>query len=324
MWKYILKRILLMIPQLLIVSIAVFAISKALPGNPAMQEAMNNPSITAEEMAALEEKYSLNEPVVEQYVLWIKNAATGDFGKSYKFHLPVVELIGDRLQNTLYLGLFSFILIFSIGIPLGIIAGKRNGTMIDKVIVGYNYITMAVPSFVIGIIFLFILGYQLKIFPTSGSIDPDVYANGSWLEKIGSRMYHVALPGITSGLLGTAAIIQYLRNEIIDVKLSDFVKTARSKGVATKRLYNVHILRNAFLPVASVLGFYLTAIMAGDVFIETVFSYPGIGQLFITSLNLRDYPVVIGVTMFSASLSLFGSLLSDIILVSIDPRLRIK
>ncbi len=324
MWKYILKRVLIMIPQLIIVSIAVFMINKALPGNPALQEAMSIPNITAEEIEQLYDKYNLNEPVIEQYFIWLKGAVRGDFGNSYKFHLPVTELIGERLANTIFLGVFSVVIIFAVGVPLGILAGRHKGTIIDRIIVAYNYVTLAIPSFVIGIIVLFIFGYRLKIFPTSGSINPEVYANGSDLDKFISKVYYVILPGLTQGLLGTAAIIQYLRNEIIDVQLSDFVKTARAKGVGRRRLYNVHILRNAFLPVAAVLGFYITNIFAGSIFIETVFSYPGIGQLFIQSLNLRDYPVVVGVTMFAATLALLGSLLSDIILVTVDPRLRIK
>ncbi len=324
MWKYILKRVLLMVPQLLVVSIAVFLINDKLPGNPALQEAMKLPNVTAAQMEALEAKYHINDPIHIQYVEWIKGAVQGDFGNSYKFFLPVTELISERLVNTIYLGVFTFIVIFLVGIPLGVTAGKNKGSMIDRIIVGYNYVTLAVPSFVIGILMLFFFGYKLGWFPTGGSISPEAYASGNYIQQLLSRLYHIALPGLTSGLLGTAIIIQYLRNEIIDVQLSDFVKTARAKGASQRRLYNVHILRNAFLPVASVLGFYLAAIMAGNIFIETVYSYPGIGQLFISSITLRDYPVVTGVAMFSATLALIGSLLSDIILVSVDPRLRIK
>ncbi len=324
MWKYILKRVLLMIPQLIIVSICVFAISKMLPGNPAIQEALEIKDVTPEIMAQLEAKYDLDKPLYEQYVLWAKKAVTGDFGNSYKQHLPVVELIGNRLYNTLFLGVASFIVTFAVGIPLGIIAGKRHGTFIDKIIVGYNYVTLAVPSFVIGIIFLFVFGYQLGIFPTGNSVDPAAIESGIGYKIFLSKVYYVILPAITTGLLSTATMIQYLRNEIIDAQFSDYVKTARAKGVNNRRLYNVHILRNAFIPIAAVLGFFLVGIMAGNVFIESVFNYPGIGQLFITSLSSRDYPVVVGTTMFSATLALIGSLTSDLILVSVDPRLRIK
>ncbi len=323
MWKYILKRLLIMIPQLLVVSAMVFTLSKLMPGNPALQEAMKMPNVTPEIMEQLEAKYHLDENIFSQYFKWLSAAFTGDFGNSYLQQIPVTQVIGDKLYNTIFLGVFTTCTIFIIGVPLGILAGRKNGSLIDKIIVGYNYFCMAVPSFVIGIILLFVFGYRLGIFPTSGSISVDAYQAGGLTAFI-SKLYHVLLPGLTAGMLGTVGIIQYTRNEIIDVQLSDFVKTARSKGVGQRRLYNVHILRNSFIPVAAVLGFYITSIFAGNIFIEMVFSYPGIGQLFILSLGTRDYPVVMGITLFGASLSLLGSLLSDIILVSVDPRLRIK
>ncbi len=324
MWKYTLKRVLLMIPQLLLVSVFVFVLSKLQPGNPAIQEALKIPNVTPELMAELEKKYHLDQNVFVQYKEWLFSALQGDLGNSYQFKIPVVEIISSKLLNTAVLGLFSFVTILLIGIPLGIVAGKRNGSFIDKIIVGYNYVSIAIPSFIIGIIILFIFGYNLRWFPRGGSVDPGVYNDGNTFEIILSRIYHVALPGLTSGILGTVGIIQYLRNEIIDVKYSDFVKTARAKGVGKRRLYRVHILRNSFIPVAAVLGFYITAIFAGSVLIETVFSYPGVGQLFITSLSNADYPIVMGITIFSSMLALLGSLLSDLILVSVDPRLRIK
>lgn len=323
MYKFIFRRILLIIPALFLVSGVIFFASEALPGDPSMQELMNRPDAKPEEVLKMKEKYNLDKPPVERYTIWLKNAIKGDLGKSYTFRRDVTSLISEKLFNTFFLGMASLTIMFALGIPLGIFSAKYEGSFFDRFVVGYNFFTLAVPSFVLGILMLYYFGYVLGWFPTNGSINPYVYDSGTSMQKLTSRIYHIILPAFTAGILSTTTIIQYLRNEIIKNKGKDFVKTARAKGQTETNIYNKHILRNSFLPISSVLGFYLTGIFAGSVITETIYSYPGMGKFFIDAINLRDTPVVTGLVLFMSILTLLGSLISDILIVSVDPRVRI-
>ncbi len=323
MYKFILRRLIIILPALFLVSIVVFFTSEALPGDPSMQELMNRPDATIEEIMKIQERYNLDKPPLERYTLWLKGTLKGDLGKSYTFRTDVANLIKEKMFNTFFLGMTSLVIMFSIGIPLGVFSAKYEGSLFDRTVLGYNFFTLSVPSFVLGILMLYYFGYTLGWFPTSGSINPSVYDSGTQIQKLGSRIYHVILPAFTAGILSTTTIIQYLRNEIIKNKGKDYVKTARAKGQTENIIYNTHILRNSFLPISSVLGFYITGIFAGSVITETIFSYPGIGKFFLDAINLRDTPIVTGLVLFMSILTLMGSLISDILIVSVDPRVRI-
>lgn len=322
MLKYTIKRILAMIPQLFILSILVFLLTKAMPGDPLSQAFRANPNLDPAVLAELQEKAGFNDPWYVQYVNWIKGLLQVDLGISYIHKVEITKLLGDRFVNTIWLGLATLILTYLIAIPLGLIAGRYQNSWADKMIVGYNYVSYAVPLFVFALLMLFIFGFRLDLFPTSGSVNPQVEP-GTW-DYFLSRIHHLILPALTGALLSTVGTIQYLRNEIIDTKHKDFVKTARAKGTSEKNVYNRHILRNSLLPIAAFLGSDIVGILGGSIFIEQIFGYPGIGQLFITSISQRDYNVVIILVMLSGFLALLGTLLSDIILSIIDPRIRIE
>lgn len=230
-------------------------------------------------------------------------------------------LIGERALNTFWLALLSTILVYLIAIPLGMIAGRKQDTLYDKSITLYSFISYAIPTFVLGLIFLYIFGYRLMWFPTSGTVDVGV--EPGTLEYYWNRLYHLILPAMTYAILATTTIIQYLRSEIIDAKTQDYVKTARSKGVPMKIIYRRHIFRNSLLPIAAFLGFTITGLLGGSIFIETIFGFPGMGQLFIHSVTSRDYSVITALVMLYGFLALLGSLLSDIIMSIVDPRIRI-
>ena len=266
-------------------------------------------------------KAGFYDPWYVQYVNWIGNAFQGDFGRSYTFNVPVSNLIGDRALNTLWLALLSTFLLYLIAIPLGVLAGRFQDSFLDKSIVFYSFIVYAIPTFVLGLINLFFFGYELGWFPTSGTVDIK-YDSGT-AGYLWSKFYHILLPAITYALLATTGVIQYLRTEVIDSKSMDYVRTAKSKGIPINKVYSRHIFRNSLLPIAAFLGFTITGLLGGSIFIETIFGYPGMGQLFIQSVNGRDYSVITALVMLFGFLTLLGSLLSDIIMSIVDPRIRI-
>ena len=308
-----------MIPQLFVLSLLIFILAKQMPGDPftGLITPESDPN-RLEEMRVLAGFY---DPWYVQYYNWITNAIQGDFGKSYTYSMPVADLIGFRAMNTLWLSLLSVVLLYLIAIPLGVLAGRFPDTFLDKTIVLYSFVTYAIPTFVLGLLALFFFGYHLGWFPTAGTVDIK-YEEGT-LGYVWNRIYHMLLPAMTYAILGTTAVIQYLRSEIIDAKSMDYVRTARSKGIPIKKVYSRHIFRNSLLPIAAFLGFTITGLLGGSIFIETIFGYQGMGQLFIQSISSRDYSVITALVLLFGFLTLLGSLLSDIIMSIVDPRIRI-
>lgn len=318
MWKTIFRRLLLMIPQIIILSILIFIIAEFMPGDPFT--GMIDPNVDPAQIDALREQFGLNDPLPVKYVRWVGNALQGDFGRSFNYKTDVLNVIGDRLGNTVRLSLLSTVLTYLIALPLGIFSGRYNDTLFDKGVIIYNFVSFAVPTFVLALLMVFVFGYNLGWFPSRGSID--IQASGFW-EESWSRLYHLILPSITTAILGTTSIIQFLRTEIIDAKTSDYVKTARSKGVPIDKVYTRHIFRNASLPIASGFGYTIVNLLTGSIFIERIFNYSGMGNLFIESILSRDYSVIFVLVLFYGILGLIGTLLSDLILMTVDPRIRI-
>lgn len=321
MWKTVLRRVLLMIPQLIILSIIVFVFGQMMPGDPFT--GLITPDMDPKVIEEIREREGLNKPIHIQYKDWITGILRdGDFGKSYTYKVDVITLIGDRASNTIWLSLLTLILTYLIAIPLGIYAGRYQNSRFDKGVIIYNFISYAIPLFVLGLLFLLIFGYRLQWFPTTGSVELGI-PKGTFA-YVRSKLYHMILPAITAAVLRTTGTIQYLRNEVIDAKTQDYVKTARSKGVPTNKVYTHHIFRNSLLPIAAFFGFTITGLLSGSVFIETIFTYPGMGELFISSINSRDYSVMNTLVLLFGFLTLMGSLLSDIIMTIVDPRIRIE
>lgn len=310
-----------MIPQLLLLSVIIFLLAKAMPGDALTGAFQGNPEANAEHMEEIREKMGLNDPWYEQYGRWVTNFVQGDMGMSYVHKQKVTSLLGSKLSNTVLLSLTTMITIYLISIPLGIIAGRWHNSWADKAIVTYNYFSIATPVFIFALIMLFVFGFYFSWFPTGRSVDITIQ-NGTW-DYFVSKANHLVLPTLSGAIIGTAGTIQYLRNDIIDTKLKDFVKTARAKGVPEGRVYTRHILRNSLLPIAAFMGYEITLLISGSVFIESIFSYPGLGQLFIQSIQTRDFTVVSALVMISGAAVIVGTMLSDIILSIVDPRIRI-
>lgn len=319
MWKTILRRVLLMIPQIIILSILIFFLAKLMPGDPF--SGAITPQTDPHTIERLRHELGLYDPPMVQYWHWVQNVFKGDFGMSYTYHRPVIGLIGERAANTFWLGLLTAALTYLIAIPLGVIAGRHEGKWQDKIIAFYNFIFSAIPPFAIYLMALIIFSFTLGWFPASGTVSAT--AKG-FFPVLLSRLDHMILPAIAMSFSATIGIVQYLRSGIIDNTQEDYVRTAKSKGVPENVIFRRHIFRNAFLPIASSIGLTITGLLSGAVVAESIFSYPGMGQLFIQSVSSRDYSVMITLTLLFGTLTLIGNLLSDIIMSLVDPRIRVE
>lgn len=320
MWKTILRRLVLMVPQIIILSILVFLLADLMPGD--ALTGLIDPTISAEQIEAMREKLGLNKPVHERYLDWAGNIIRGDFGRSWNHKMPVTQIIGIRIWPTLWLSLLTVIISYSIALPMGLYAGRYQNTTFDRFVNLYNFITYSVPVFVLGLLFLWAFGYSLGWFPTRGTISAGV--TPGTFEAALSRFYHMILPAFTMGVLSTTGTVQYLRTSVIDAKTQDYVRTARSKGVPMDKIYSRHIFRNSILPIAQGMGYTITGLISGSVITETIFTYQGMGQLFITSINTRDFTVMTALVLLFGTMTLLGTLLSDIIMIFVDPRIRIN
>ena len=320
MWKTILRRVLLMLPQIFILSVLAFLIAKMMPGDPFT--GLITPETDPNTIEALRVKAGFYDPLPVQYWNWISKAFRGDFGLSYTYKYEVTKLIGQRIGNTVWLSLLTMILTYLIALPLGMIAGRFQNSWADKAIVVYTFITYSIPVFVFALVLLWLFGYTLGWFPTRGSVDSDVVAGtlGYYINKF----HHMILPAFTMAILSTTGTIQYLRTGVIDAKSQDYVRTARAKGVPENVVFNRHIFRNSILPIAAFLGYEFTGLIGGSVFIENIFSYPGMGNLFVTSITGRDYSVILALLLLFGTATLLGTLLSDIIMSIVDPRVRVQ
>jgi len=306
--------------MLFLISVVVFSLAKLMPGDSLSGEIdPNNTDPTyIEEMR---EKLGYNDPVHVQYFTWITNFLQGDFGKSTRYRIPASEIIAERLPNTLFLGFSSILITYVMAFIMGIYAGRKPYTLGDNVIGTANYIGLALPSFVAGVFAIYFFSFNLGWFPSNGSVDISVQEGSAayWF----SRIHHVFLPALVLGLLSTASYTQFLRNDIIENSRKDYVRTARAKGTPESKIYNKHILRNSIIPLITFLGFDIVALISGAIITETIFTYPGIGQLFLNSVTQRDYPVLMTLTLMFSFLTLIGNLVADVLYGIVDPRIRL-
>lgn len=309
-----------MIPQVFLLSILIFFLAKMMPGD--ALTGLIDPNVDQKQMAILAEKLGLNKPWYTQYLDWIKGAVQGDLGRSFFYKKDVSAVISGRLVNTFWLSVVTLIFTYALAIPLGITSGRFNDTWGDRLITGYTYVGFAAPLFITALLMLWAFGYHFDWFPTQGSVSPGLTA-GTFQYNL-SKLNHLLLPALSMSLIGTVGTVQYLRSEIIDIKQKDFIVTARAKGASEQRVYNRHIFRNSLLPIAAFLGYEITGLIGGTIFVENIFSYPGMGKLFLESIINRDYSIVTSLVLLFGIASILGALISDIILSLVDPRIRIK
>lgn len=320
MWKFIVRRILITFPQLIVLSVLLFLMAQAMPGD--ALTGVLDPNVTAETKEKLREQLGLNDPWHIKYGEWVSGVVKGDLGQSFRFKMPVSELLEQRIINSFWLAFAALIFTYIIAVPLGILSGRYNDSPLDSGITGYTYIGFATPLFIFALVMLWVFGYKLQWFPTNGSVAPGLEPGS--MDYIISKANHIILPALSMALIQTVSTVQYLRSEIVDTKQKDFVITARAKGASESRVYNRHILRNSLLPIAAFFGYEISMLITGSIFIEIIFAYPGMGQLFLESIMLRDYSVVNSIVLLFGVAAILGALLSDIILSIVDPRIRIE
>src|SRR5699024_4044103 len=289
MLAYILRRFVSMIPLLILISVLVFTLAKLMPGDPFSGEIDPN-NTNPEYIAEMREELGYNDPILIQYKRWVTNLVQGDFGKSTTYKKPVQDVILDKLPNTVFLAFASLFITYILAFILGMFAGRKPYTLGDNAIAVFNYGGIAIPQYIIAIIAIYIFAFQLGWLPSGGSVQPNLQ-EGTW-EFWNSRMYHAILPAITLGLFSTASYTRFLRNDIIQNSQKDYVRSARARGTSELKIYNKHILRNSIIPLITFFGFDIAALIGGAIITETIFTYPGIGQLFVESVTRRDYPIV--------------------------------
>ncbi|GAM14285.1 oligopeptide transport system permease protein OppB [Mesobacillus selenatarsenatis SF-1] len=257
-----------------------------------------------------------------EYKKWIVSFLTGDLGMSSYYRVPVSMILREKMTNTLVLGIVSLLITYVLSFFMGRYAGRNPNTMGDRLISGLNYTGLSLPLIVVSVYSIYFFSFELNWFPSNGSVDITV-PEGTW-EYWLDRVHHLILPATVLGIVGTATYTQFLRDDIVENSRKEFVRTAKSIGLSEKRIYNVHILKNSLIPIVTFLGIDLVNIVNGAIIVETIFTYPGIGQLFIKSINMRDHAMVMNLTMMFSTIMIIGNMISDILYGMVDPRIKLE
>ena len=321
MTKTIIRRLLILIPQMLILTVGIFILAQFMPGD-VLAGLAEDPTIDPQVLHEIRLNMGLYDPWYVQYFRWIGGLAQGDWGRSWANAMPTLDIIAQRAGNSVRLGITTFVFTYLIAVPGGVIAGKNRDKFVDKFIVSITFLTIAMPTVIMALINLFVFSVGLGWFPMAGSVNPTAVP-GTFYHLM-SSLRHMFLPALTGAFLNVFGIINILRNEVIDNENADYVTTARAKGVPSQAIYRNHVARNASLPIVATVGLAFAGMITGSIFIEQVFSFPGLGQLFISSITLRDFPVVNALVVIFAFLLVGASLFSDILITVVDPRIRIK
>lgn len=314
MRAYILNRILSVIPVLFVVSIVVFTIIHLTPGNPAA--VILGVEASQEDIDRLTEQLGFNDPLYQQYIDWVLGVLQGDLGDSIFMDKPVTAALMDHLQPTLSLAILSQITAILIALPIGIMAARKQGTYADQSLMGLSLLGMSVPNFILGLFLMMIVGITLGWLPVGGY---QPLSAGLW-----EHLKHLILPMIALGAAQAALISRMTRSSMVETLSLNFVKTARAKGLNENKVIYKHTLRNAFIPILTVMGQTFGVLVTWTVIIETIFNIPGIGQLIINSINRRDFVVIQGAVLLITVTYVFINLIVDLIYGVIDPRVRLK
>ena len=323
MLVYILKRFLFMIPMLLGITLISFVVIHLTPGEPGALGMEMNPKVTKEVRDRIRSFYELDKPLHVQYLLWLKRVVKLDFGRSFSSdRRPVIDKIRERLPITISINLLSMILILIVGIPVGVYGARYKDTLFDKGLTAFVFAGYAVPTFWLALLFMLLFGVYLDILPISGikSFNSDEF---SFFGKALDVARHLILPVFISGIGGLAGISRYMKSSLLEVLKQDYITTAYAKGLPESMILRKHALRNALLPVITILGLAVPGLIGGSVIFESIFGIPGMGQLFYQSVMSRDYPTIMGILVIGAFLTLVGNLLADIFYAVADPRIRI-
>lgn len=323
MATYILRRLLQSLLTLLVISIILFGLISSVPGG-IMSAYQENPDFTAEDLARLEAKYGLNDPVPVRYLKWLGNSLQGDFGNSFTSKRPALLEIADRLPNTILLMGAMLIVTLLIAIPLGILSALKQYTWFDHVSTTIAFAGQSLPVFWFGLLLIIVFSVTLK------GADGRPLLPGSGMQTLGQpfslvdRIEHLILPVSMLAFVSAAGYMRYLRSSMLDVIHEDYVRTARAKGLRERVVIYKHALRNALVPLVTLIGLDLPSLFGGALFTETIFAWPGIGRLYFTAALKTDYPVVMAVLMIYSALIILSNLLVDVVYAALDPRIRLS
>lgn len=312
MASFALRRLIEAVPVVLVVSVVVFLLLRLVPGDPAV--VLAGPDATAAQLAAVRRDLGLDEPLPAQFAIWAGRALAGDLGTSVVTGRPVAELVGRALPATAQLALAATLVALALGVPLGIVAALRPRSRTDAVVSAATAVALGVPNFLLGLGALLLFALFLGWLPPGGRVDPT--------EDLRAGLTSLVLPALTLGLAAAAALARFVRAELIDVLRLDFVRTARSKGLRERDVLTRHALRNALLPLTSVVGVQIARLIGGAIVVEQVFTWPGMGRLALQAALTRDYPLFQGIVLVLVAGALLTSLLADLGYGILDPRTR--
>jgi len=322
MRRYLLTRLLWVVPMLFCISILSFAVMNLAPGDPSeMFVPPSKVELTQEERASIRERLGLNQSIISRYFNWLGEILHGNFGYSIRTTRPVLTEIKERLLNTIILQLSSISISLLLGISVGIYGALHKNRLSDHVISFFTLAGISLPSVWVALLAVFLFSNVLGWFPSQGVRDLHL-VNPTFWESLWDRIAHLVLPIAVSSLSSIAGWARYQRAAFLEVLHMDYIRTARAKGLTEREINWRHALKNSALPLVTMIGGILPGLFGGSILIERVFSYPGIGLLSITSITTRDYPMIMGTLFFSSALVLFGILISDILYCLVDPRIR--
>ena len=324
MLQYIFKRLIFMLPLLIGITIICFTVMHLAPGSPTDLQTQMNPRVSAEAKERLRTMYELDKPLHQQYWSWVKKLAVLDLGKSFSSdHRPVTDKILERLPITILLNILSMLLILLIAIPIGILSAVHQDSPFDKITSVFVFVGFAIPTFWLALLLMIFFGVNLSWLPISGirSLNYEYLPAGAAFWDL---IKHLILPVLLSAFGGLAGLSRYMRSNMLEVIRQDYIMTARAKGLSERVVIYKHALRNALLPVITILGLSIPGLIGGSVIFETIFAIPGMGQLFYMSVMARDYPVVMGILFIGAALTLLGNLIADVSYAVADPRIRVS
>ena len=312
MLAYVVKRLIATVPVMAVVALVVFMMLRLTTGDPAAIIAGDN--ATSQDVAAIRAKLGLDRPVHEQFVIWVRRMARGDLGESFFFKKQVTELIVERLEPTLALATSTLVLAVCLAVPLGVIAAVRRGTWVDRALMGFSVLGFSVPVFVIGYLLIYLFAIQLAWLPVQGY---QRLADG-----FGGFLQRLILPSVTLAVVYVALIARITRTSVLEVLGADYVRTARAKGLGDLPVLARHVVRNAAVPIVTVIGLGVALLIGGVVVTESVYSIPGLGRLTVDAVLARDYPTVQAVILLFSLTYVLINLLVDLSYVLLDPRIR--
>jgi peptide/nickel transport system permease protein len=319
---YIARRLIGFFPLLLGISLVAFMVMSLAPGSPVDMMTDLNPDVSPQARIQLEKYYGLDEPIHVQYWLWLGRVVRGDLGTSFaRDRRPVTDKVLEALPVTLTLNVLSLAFILVMSIPIGIYSATHQYSLIDRGTTVFVFLGFAMPGFWLALLCMTLFGEQLGWLPISGLKSMDHDSMSAWGQFVDSAK-HLVMPVGIPAITGLAGMSRYMRSSMLEVWRQDYVTTARAKGLSESTVIWRHAVRNALLPVITLLGLSIPGLIGGSVISETIFAIPGMGRLFFNSVLMRDYPMVMGITLIGAVLTLIGNLVADVLYAVVDPRLR--